>query len=161
MKKFLFLFSVAIMLFVSCEGPAGRDGLDGRDGESMFRYVETFTVGTNEWELVQGMPDEMGTYFRKEIVLSELDESIYNNGHVSCYIFDRVDGFEVQSNLPYIKPYGEILDGREYFWTETFSYDFVPSDRTNPGSVMIYVKYSDFMTSIRPGTWKFRIVLND
>ncbi|MDR1116257.1 MAG: hypothetical protein LBL33_08975 [Tannerella sp.] len=160
MRKFLLLLPVVIMLFVSCEGPAGRDGFDGRDGESVFRYVETFTVGTNEWELVEGRPDDFGTYFRKEIVLSELDKFIYDEGHVLCYIFDRVEGFEVQSNLPYIKPYGEIVNGREYFWNETFSYDFVPGEGSKSGSVMIYVKYSDFMTSIRPGTWKFRIVLN-
>jgi hypothetical protein len=142
------------MLLAACDDSAEKEG------EGMFFYVETFTVGTNEWELVQGGPDEMGTYFRKEILLRELDESIYHGGHVLCYIFDRVDGLEVQSNLPYIKPFGEILDGREYFWNETYSYDFTPGSKSGAGSVMIYVKYSDFITSLRPGTWKFRIVLN-
>ncbi|MDR1525160.1 MAG: hypothetical protein LBS79_07920 [Tannerella sp.] len=160
MRKILFLLSAAVMLLVSCEGPAGRDGLPGKDGDGLFWYVETFTVGTNEWELVQGRPDDFGTYFRKEILLPELDEAIYSEGHVLCYIFDKVDGLEVQSNLPYVKPFGEIVNGKEYFWNETYSYDFIPGNKSKAGSVMIYVKYSDFMTSIRPGTWKFRIVLN-
>ena len=154
MKKILFLLSAAIMLLTSCEGPAGRDGLDGLDGEGMYWFVKKYTINTNQWELVNGK-DQLNSYFRAEVKIPELDSEIYKNGNVFCYMYQDVDGVEVQTILPFSLPMGQSNpNGSEELWTETYAYDFTV------GSVMFYVNYSDFYTSNRPPTTSFRVVLN-
>ena len=155
MKKILFLLSAVVMLFASCEGPAGRDGIDGRDGlngEGMYWFVRTYSI--NKWELVNGK-DNIDSYFRAEIKIPELDRDIYAGGNVFCYMLQNMDGTEVQTLLPFVLPKGQINpNGTEHLWTETYAYDFTV------GSIMLYVNYSDFYTSNIPPTASFRVVLN-
>lgn len=157
MKKILFLLSAAVLLFASCEGPAGRDGfdgLDGKDGAITYRFVKEYTVNTNSWELVNG-EDQLNSFFRYEIEIPQLDREIYNYGDVFCYMFQNVDGDEVQTLLPFHIPIAQDNgNGQTDFWSETYFYDFME------GSIMIYVYYSDFYTNNRPGTSTFRVVLN-
>lgn len=154
MKKILFVLSAVIVLFASCEGPAGRDGMDGRDGEGTYFFVKEYTVNTNSWELVNG-EDELNSFYRYEIDIPQLDRDMYNYGNVFCYMFQKVDGYEVQTLLPYHLPLGQDTgNGKPDFWSETYFYDFME------GSIMIYVYYSDFYTNNRPPTTTFRVVLN-
>ena len=160
MKKFLFLLSMATMLFTSCEGPAGRDGFDGRDGlngkdgQGIYWFVDDYTINANQWELVNGK-DQLNSFYRAEIKISQLTRDIYEDGNVFCYMYQKVNGKEVQTLLPYTIPIGEKNpNGSDALWTETYAYDFMP------GSIMVYVNYSDFYTSNRPPTTSFRVVLN-
>ena len=151
MKKILFLLSAAIMLFASCEGPAGRDGLD----EETYWYVRNYTIRSNDWELVNGV-DQIGSYYRAEIEIPQLDREIYELGNVFCYMYYiDASGTEVQTLLPYIEHFGESTKVGEELWTKTISCDFTR------GSIMFYVQYSDFFTGLEhPGTVRFRVVLN-
>jgi len=152
MKKILFLLSAAIMLFASCEGPAGRDG---RDGEGIYWFVDDYTINANQWELVNGV-DQLNSFYRAEIKVPKLTKDIYEDGNVFCYMYQRVDGKEVQTLLPFTLPKGQKNpNGTEDLWTETYAYDFMV------GSIMIYVNYSDFYTSNRPPTTSFRVVMNN
>ena len=148
MKKILFLLSAAIILFASCEGPAGKDG------EGIYWYVNTYTVNSSQWELVNGV-DQIDSYYKAEIRIPQLDKDIYEYGNVFCYMFQNIDGVEVQTLLPFNIPKGIIHpNGAEELWTEMYAYDFTV------GSIMLYVNYSDFYTNNRPPTTSFRVVLN-
>lgn len=151
MKKIVLLFSLFALTFVSCEGPMGPPG---EPGDGMYWFVETYTIKANQWELVGGK-NQLNSYFRAEILVPELTDRIYEDGNVFCYMFQNIDGTEVQTLLPFTLPVGEDLGGgKENLWTETFACDFAP------GSIMFYVNYSDFITSENPGTITFRVVLN-
>jgi len=148
MKKILlFIFAFAAL---SCTGPAGRDGLDG---EGMNWFVKTYQINSNQWERVGGV-NELNSYFRAEVLIPELTEFVYEKGNVFCYMFQIVDGTEVQTLLPYTVPLGDNDGSGEILWTETYACDFTP------GSVMFYVNYSDFYTKEQPPTCSFRVVLN-
>jgi len=163
MKKFFLLLSAAVWLFASCEGPAGRDGLegrpgrdgkDGKDGVETYWYVGVYTINSSNWQLVNGV-DQLNSYYRASITISELTNDIYEDGTVFCYLFQTIDNREVQTPLPFTVPLGEAGSGNTNFlWTETVAYDFAP------GRITFYVNYSDFFTSNRPGTMIFRVVLN-
>ena len=147
MKKILFLLSAAIILLASCEGPAGKDA-------EVYWFVKTYTINSNQWELING-EDQINSFFRAEIVIPELDRDIYKDGNVFCYMFQNVDGVEVQTPLPYSIPVGQSYpNGSEELWTETYAFDFTV------GSIMFYVNYSDFYTNNRPPTTRFRVVMN-
>ncbi|MDR2471939.1 MAG: hypothetical protein LBD53_00040, partial [Tannerella sp.] len=135
----------------ACEGPAGRDGLDG-EGANWF--VKNYQVKSNQWQLIGGQND-LNSYWQAEVVIPELTKFVYEKGNVFCYMFQNPDGnTEVQTLLPFVVPYGQIKNGNEYIWTETYACDFTV------GSVMFYVNYSDFMTSNRPLDATFRVVFN-
>ena len=163
MKKLLFLLSVALWLFASCEGPAGRDGLegrpgkdgkDGKDGIETYWFVGVYTINSNNWQLVNGV-DQLNSFYRASITIPELTNDIYEDGNVFCYLFQTIDGQEVQTPLPFTVPLGEAADNNtEFLWTETVAFDF------SPGRITFYVNYSDFITSIRPDRMIFRVVLN-
>jgi hypothetical protein len=150
MKKVLFLLSAAVWLLASCEGPAGRDGLDG---EGMYWFVDDYPVYSNQWQLVNGV-DQLGSYYKASISVPQLTRKIFEEGNVFCYMYQRVDGREVQTLLPFTVPYGRMEGHTELLWTETFACDF------SPGTITFYVNYSDFYTSNRPETTTFRVVLN-
>ena len=152
MKRILFLLTVSIGLFVSCEGPAGRDGLDGLDA-SVYWFVKDYTINANQWQLVDG-EDQLGSYYRASISIPELDNDIYEGGNVFCYMYQRVNNVEVQTLLPFTVPYGESQGNYEHLWTETYACDF------SVGKVPFYVNCSDFLTSNRPPATTFRVVLN-
>ena len=151
MKKILFLLSAVILLFTSCEGPAGRDGFDGEDTKW---FVKTYTIRTGDWQLVNGV-DALNSYYKAEVIIPELSRFVYEKGNVFCYMFQEIDGTEVQTLLPFSLPIGIESKGGEEIWTETYACDFTP------GSIMFYVNHSDFYTGRgRPGTTSFRVVLN-
>jgi hypothetical protein len=156
MKRVLILLITALTLS-SCQGPAGRDGLDGKDGKdgSVNWFISNVTVNSTQWQLVSdGGQNALNSYFRAEVSIPELTEFVYENGNVFCYMFQNVDGVEVQTLLPFTVPYGESNGELEYLWTETYACDFAV------GSVVFYVNYSDFFTEKRPPSTSFRIVLN-
>ena len=159
MKKILLLLVTSVLVLSSCEGPAGRDGFDGRDGldgldgEGTKWFVKTYTIKQGDWKLVKGV-NELNSYFRAEVLIKELDNFVYEKGNVFCYMFQNIDGVEVQTMLPFVIPLGEGHSGGEDLWTEMYSCDF------SPGSIMFYVNYSDFITEVRPGTISYRVVLN-
>ena len=153
MKKILFLFSAVIMLLASCEGPAGRDGLDGRDGYATEWVIKTYTINSNQWQLVNGV-DQLNSFYQAEVRIPELDVDIYEDGAVLCYMFQDVNGDEVQTMLPFTIPRGvDNGNGTEDLWTETYACDFTV------GSIMFYVNYSDFYTNNRPPTTSFKVAL--
>ena len=51
MKKFLFLVILSLTL-LSCEGPMGPQGPQGVPGEGMFWKYYTYTVKSQDWQLV-------------------------------------------------------------------------------------------------------------
>ncbi len=156
MKKFLFLLPIAMLLFASCEGPIGPVGPMGEKGEpgEDYWFIKVYTIKSDEWELVMG-EDELGSYYMAEVEIPELDEDIYEDGTVFCYMFQNIDGLEVQTPLPFTIPYGETnQNGEELLWTETYAFDFTE------GSIGFYVNYSHFYTSNRPPDISYRVVLN-
>ena len=141
MKKKLFLLMALFILF-ACET------------EELKWVIKEYTVNSNQWELMNGA-NQLNSFYRAELKIPDLDRYVYENGNVFCYMYQTVDGVEVQTLLPFTIPYGERLgNGYESLWTETISCDFTI------GSVMIYVNYSDFNTSNKPPTASFRVVLN-
>ena len=147
MKKILLLMMIAIGLFASCMGPPGRDGAEP------YWFIKTYTINSNQWKLVNGV-NELNSFYQAEVRIPELTKDIYEDGIVLCYMFQNVNGTEVQTLLPYVVPFGEERGDSEYLWTEMFAWDFTP------GSIMFYVNYSDFLTDNRPPTTSFRVVLN-
>ena len=155
MKKLFFLLSAAVWLFASCEGPAGRDGFDGRDGAETYWFVEEYTIRSGEWEIVNGV-NELGSYFKKTISIPALDRDIYEYGTVFCYMFQNINGVEVQTPLQHTIHRG-ATDGREeYLWSETYSFVY------SPRSITFIVENSNFITNNlnRPNDTTFRVVLN-
>ena len=149
MKKLLFLFLLpsALWLFTSCEGPAGRDGISGTE---TYWFVTEIPIRESDWQLVGGV-DQLNSYYRASFNIKELDRDIYENGHVFCYMYQTMNGKEVQTVLPFTVPKANN-DGE--LWTETYSYDF------SLGQITFYFNCSDFYTNNRPQTTTFRVVLN-
>jgi hypothetical protein len=116
MKKNLFLLSAVVMLFASCEGPAGRDGLDGKDGEGYSYYVKDVSVRARDWELTGH-----GKYvsFYKYEVKADIGEDTYSDGNVSVYMFPYADD-PAQSPLPYWVQHTE----GDNTWLEGYNYEF-------------------------------------
>jgi len=146
MRKRLFLLSAVIWLFASCEGPAGRDGLDGFDGVETYWFVREYPVRSTDWELVHDV-EPFGSYWRYTINIPELDQDIFKKGHVFCYMYQ---GSAKQTLLPYTIHLVENGD----FWTETYSYEF------ESRKITLYVNYNDFFMDVRPEATTFRVVLN-
>jgi hypothetical protein len=149
MKKLVFLlFAVVGILFVSCEGPPGKDAT------GTYWFVKDYTIQQNAWQLVNPK-DSINSYYRAAVSIPELTTDIYEDGHVFCYMFQSVNDKEVQTILPFVNHYGERDNSwNAYFWTETYSYDFYS------GGVTFYLTYSDFATSVPAPTCTFRVVLN-
>jgi len=166
MKKVLLALFVA-MAAMACEGPMGpegpmgqmgkngingQDGKDGKDGEDGYGanwYVTSFTIESDEWELV-GKPGELNSYFFVDKPLKELTSFVYKEGTVVSYI-ETSKG--VKNGLPYVLHKGDKDELGEFLWTQTYDFDFYP------GGVGFYVTYSDFSTKFRPDSETFHIVL--
>ena len=138
MKKFLFLVILSLTLF-SCEGPMGPQGPQGVPGEGMFWKCYTYTVKSQDWQLVTS-PDGLNTYYMYEFQNKDITDDLY------------ID--EVITPLPYTIHKGEADEDNALLWTETYTYDYMP------GSVAFYVQYSDFIEQ-QPGDMVFRLVLNN
>jgi hypothetical protein len=154
MKKILLLLSAAVMLFASCEGPRGPQGPPGENGGSEWWFVKEYTVRSDQWKLVGG-EDELNSYFQYEVLISDLDEDVFYDGKVECSMYLDED-YRIQANLTEVIHYGEYNPntGKEELWTETYKCDYAV------GSIMFKVEYSDFYTGKRPGTKRFRVMLN-
>ena len=61
MKKLLLLVIISLALF-SCEGPMGPQGPQGVPGEGMYWKYYTYTVKSQDWELVT-TEDGLNTYY--------------------------------------------------------------------------------------------------
>lgn len=146
MKRLLTLLVAAFLLW-GCEGPMGPMGPDGPigpPGEGTSWDVSEWTV--NQWTL-SGSVDGNNSFYYADLAIPKLDNFIAYKGNVFVYIY-TIDN--VQAPLPYVSHKGEGAA----LWTETYDYDFAP------GSIRLYVQYSDFKTSIVPPTTKFRVVMN-
>ena len=148
MKKHVFLLLILLSpAFMSCEGPMGPPG---EPGEGVTWKILNYTVDGRDWNLV-GRPADLGSYYMYEFRENELTKFVCEMGNVFGYIWLDND---TQTPLSQIVHLGEYIDGRDYLFTETYSFSF------RPGYITFYIDYSDFATDIRPGTCDFRIVLN-
>ncbi|MDR0573471.1 MAG: hypothetical protein LBG96_05485 [Tannerella sp.] len=142
MKRILFLLSAAIMLFASCEGPAGRDGVDGRDGEMSF-FVENFRVYANNW-----IHTGTGKYVSYYEYIAKIDirDEAYAKGMVNVYIYPFPDE-NVQAPLPYWVQY----TAGDNTWLEGYNYDF------DSGTIKFYLDWSNGKSL--PAITDFRVVV--
>ena len=153
MKKFLFLVILSLTLF-SCEGPMGPQGPQGVPGEGMFWKYYTYTVKSQDWQLVTS-PDGFHTYYMYEFQNKDITDDLYIDGYVLGYLVQSPGADnEVITPLPYTIHKGEADGDNALLWTETYTYDYMP------GSVAFYVQYSDFIEQ-QPGDMVFRLVLNN
>ncbi len=147
MKKITFILLLLLAL-TSCEGPMGPEGPPGYG--TNWKVID-ITVNDYDWELI-GTPDGINSYYRCIINHKNISEDVYYDGTLLIYQYQYLDGTEVQALLPFVI-HVENNDG-SHQWTETLSYDFTP------GSIALYMNYSDFATKNRhPVTSDFRIVM--
>lgn len=146
MKKIvaLLLFSGMIMFFTACEGPPGKDGY------SAVLFSKNYTVLSDKWNLV-GKVDEINSLYEYSIDISAVTNSVFTRGAVVCYLTfldDEGEPYNYQTPLPYT-----FYNRENYDYSEHYTFDFMP------GSVVFYVVYSDFNTSIAPPSCMFRVVV--
>lgn len=149
MKRLLTLLVVSVLL-LGCEGPMGPMGYDGPvgpvgpPGEGTSWDVSEWTV--NQWTL-SGSVNGVNSFYYADLAIPQLSNFVATKGNVFVYKFTDNN---VQAPLPFVthKAEGAAL------WTETYDFDFTP------GSIRLYVQYSDFKTSIVPPSSKFRVVMN-
>jgi hypothetical protein len=160
MKK-LILIIVAALAFAACEGPMGppgpqglpgapgqnghdgedgRDGQNGRDGQGTHWIREKFTVNPGDWVL-KGGADQLNSYYAADFRWLSMTQEVYQNASVVAYIeTEMVGGNRVKNGMPYVWHRGTVIDGKDYMWTETYDFDFVP------GWMTFYLTFSDFYT---------------
>jgi hypothetical protein len=159
MKKLLGWLLVVMLGISACEGPIGPPGRDGRDGrngkdaESTQWYIEDLEVRSQDWNFVNDEMDGNQWYlFEYEFSLPELDQFVFMQGAVSCYLVHNVNyggnSIRVHSLLPFTV-YGE----EDYPFSENYSCEL------RPGYINFVVKYSDWSPDILPPTRKFHVVL--
>ncbi len=148
MKRLLTLLVVSVLL-LGCEGPMGPTGYDGPagpagpTGDGSNWNVSDWTV--NQWTL-EGSVNANGSYYYADFAIPKLIPFIADNGNIFVYKYNN----DVQVPLPFITHKAEAAA----LWTETYDFDF------KPGSIRVYVQYSDFKTAIVPPSSKFRVVMN-
>ncbi len=160
-KILLLLSSLLVVTLVACEGPAGRDGLNGRDGKDgvMNWDVWRHTVASSDW-LLSGTEDEPNSYYYYNVSDENLTKYISESSLVTVYVeYDDADGNAVFSPLPVVRHYVDSLkavDNTDSLvnYTQTFDYEF------KEGVLTFAVTRSDFKTSNRPNDVDYRIVYN-
>lgn len=140
MAKILSLLAAAL-LFFGCEG---TEGPMGPPGEGVNWDVAEYTV--NQWTLSGSVNGDNSFYFA-DLTAPALTPFVAGSGNVFVYMYT---GNNIQTPLPYVT---HKTDGAA-LWTETYDFDFTP------GSIRVYVQYSDFNTVVVPGKSRFRVVLN-
>ena len=141
---FLILFSVT-----ACDVEPYHDGDDNDNWK-----VLTFTVKKSDWKLM-GHSNDLNSYYQFVFNdVRELSNFVCTDGTVTGYLYQGNGSDEVQTPLPYTIPYGDFVNGNEFLWTETTTFDY------QPGSIAFYVNYSDFNTEVEPETMDFRVVLH-
>lgn len=152
MKKILLLAIISLALF-SCEGPMGPQGPQGV-GEGMYWKYYTYTVRSQDWELVTS-GDGLNTYYMYVFDNKDITDDLYLNGYALGYLVQSPGSDdEVITPLPYTVHRGSNDPEGTLLWTETYTYDYMP------GSVAFYVQYSDFAQQ-QPEDMVFRLVLNN
>jgi len=152
MKKLLIFTTLLAIMFSACEGPmgpAGPMGPQGQPGDESYWYTTSFTVNSSAWRL-EGQPDELNSYFYYDKAVPQLTNNIFNGGIVLLYLQAANN---IKNVMPYVLHLGDEDHLGEFFWTQTYDYDF------EQGNIRIYVTYSDFMTSRRPDTETFSLIL--
>lgn len=133
---------------MSCEGPAGRDGSDGRDG-AVLRIYEEFAVRADEWNrkptdsrlpfehyyFVKSIPQFSYNYFKY---------GVYNTYHVT------LDNYNNEVQDPLASTYYFMDEGVP--WQEAFICEYREREIT------ILVFHSDFKEDPWPGNHVFRFV---
>jgi hypothetical protein len=130
-------------LFTACEGPAGPPGKDGLNGLTSEWY--TISLSVEQWQLA-GERNQIGSYYYCLFNdIEQLTEYIYDEGLILCY-YEYIDEFgdRVMSPLPFTLYNIEVIEGVEYPYAVQFSYD------VTPGSIVLKLTYSDFLTSAQP-----------
>ena len=150
MKKFAGWLLFITMGFMSCTGPMGPEGPPGYSTEW---FVNDYDVLSEKW-----IPREdvnVGPFFEYTVNIPELDDFVFNEGAVVCYLVHNVSYAGrttlVQSPLPYTV-YGLYDDGFTQY-SENYSYE------VGPGFIRFITKYSDFDTGIFPLNCTFHVVL--
>jgi hypothetical protein len=142
MKKTLLLLFVCIA-FIACEGPEGPMGPVGPQGEpgtGTNWYATSYTIQPNEWELV-GNKGELNSYFFVDKPLPRLSDFVYEDGSILVYLEFSPN---VKNVMPFVSHKAGVDDLGEFFWTETYDYDFYK------GGIGFYLTYSDFNTKMKP-----------
>ena len=98
MKKFLFLVILSLTL-LSCEGPMGPQGPQGVPGEGMFWKYYTYTVKSQDWQLVTS-PDGLNTYYKIKIL-----QTIYISTDMSWGTWYNLRGQTTKSSPLYLIRY--------------------------------------------------------
>lgn len=142
-RQILMLFAAvfALGIFSSCEGPAGRDGLDGNGSMILIPLV---TVQESQWKW-----DADAEVYYADIEVGQLTRNVANDGEVLVSMaFDGDRYFPLSETSHY---YNNI------YFSETISYNY------RPGYVTITIGASDLFdntpTTYQPPTYTFKITL--
>jgi hypothetical protein len=134
-------------------GPAGRDGMDGLDGLTSEWY--NILLDVTEWQL-SGEKNQIGSYYYCLFTdIGALDEAMYQEGLVLCY-YEYTDkyGDLVMTPLPHTVYDIAVNEGVDHPYAIHFSYD------VTPGSILLKLTYSDFLTEwTPPHPCRFKLVL--
>lgn len=130
----------ALGIFSSCEGPAGRDGIDGENATPTTWHIKFFTVDQRDW-----VYDNDENVYIYDIPVNELSEDIAFDGAVLVsMVFNE--------NVFYSLPYTGFYTGSTYY-SETTTFDY------STGYVRVKVGASDAPIYYQPKTTKFKITL--
>lgn len=119
-------------------------GPDGPPGPGSNWDVSEWSVP--QWTL-SGTVNGANSYYYTDLAIPRLSTFIAEKGNVFVYMYTKDN---IQAPLPYVN---YKTDGKAA-WTETYDFDFAP------GSIRLYVQYSDFNTSVVPPATRFRVVMN-
>lgn len=144
MKRKILMLLIAVCtlgIFSSCEGPAGRDGLDGNG--SMI-LVPLFTVEQADWKW-----DKDAEVYYYDIPVSQLSRNVANDGEVLVSMAFEGDRYIPLSETAYY--FNNI------YFSETIHYNY------RPGFVTITIGASDLFDNTDPTylppTYTFKITL--
>ena len=87
-------------LVLSCQGPAGPAGTNGKDGNANVQFV-SFTLTSSNWQQGTGTSRQVFTYTRN---ISQIKSDVANNGAVLVY--QSSDG-SVWRALPFSQVYSQ------------------------------------------------------
>ena len=140
MKKILFLLVTSVMVLTSCEGPAGRDGLDGKDFEFYYDY---FTIKSQDWDRVS-----VGQYatLYEYVVDIKIGHDAYEKGLVLVYMFQWEGNNEVKTPLPHWVQHSQGNNT----WLEGYNYDF------DAGTIKFY---AECRNGTNPPECEFHVVV--
>lgn len=146
MKK-ITLYLLVVIAFLSCKG---EDGMDGLDGLGVGLLTKNVRVDADEW-ILSGEPYEIGSYYYATVAVPELTYDVLNKGLKLAYIKPATG---IQVGLPYVLHKGEVIGGKEYFWTQTYDCEY------EVGYVTFILTYSDFDTWKAPDRESFSVVFS-